>query len=182
MRWWIRSLAVGAAVGLVVGLIVGGTLGRAFMRVLFLAKHDTLGIETAMGAIIGDFTAGGTLFIGLFGAIMGFLLGLSYACVRTFMPRRIWWREVLFVVAATGVMLATMIDGNREDFTILPVTLSLVLMVCSLVLTAAPVPILVERFAPDRERSPGRLANVLVGLGVLAIAVYATTEVVTVYG
>ena len=46
VRWWLRSLAVGAAVGLVVGFVVGGALGRVFMRIIFLAKHDTLGLET----------------------------------------------------------------------------------------------------------------------------------------
>ncbi len=55
-----RSIGVGAGVGLAVGLVVGGTLGRVFMRLLFLAREDTLGFETAMGAIVGDFTGGGT--------------------------------------------------------------------------------------------------------------------------
>jgi len=182
VRWWLRSLAVGAAVGLVVGFVVGGALGRVFMRIIFLAKHDTLGLETAMGAIIGDFTSGGTLFICLFGGVMGVLLGLAYVCVRALMPSRTRWREAIFVVAATGLMLAIMIDGNREDFAILPVTLSLLLMVGSVVLTALPVPILIERFAPDRERRPGAVANAVMGLGIVAIGVYATTAVITVYG
>lgn len=182
MRWWIRSLAVGAAVGFAVGLIVGGTLGRVFMRVLFLAKHDTLGIETAMGAIIGDFTAGGTLFICAFGAGMGILLGLSYVCVRALMPARIRWRATIFVVAATGLMLARMINDNREDFAVVPVTLSIFLMVGAVVVTATPVPLLVERFAPDRERRPGPVANAAVGIGVLAIVAYAATAVASVYG
>ena len=77
MRWWLRSLFVGAAVGLAVGFVVGGTLGRVFMRLLFLAHEDTLGFETAMGAIVGDFTAGGTTFIFIFGGAMGLVLGLG---------------------------------------------------------------------------------------------------------
>ena len=44
---------MGAAAGLVVGFVVGGTLGRIFMRLLFLAHEETLGIETSMGGIIG---------------------------------------------------------------------------------------------------------------------------------
>ena len=55
MRWWLRSLAAGAGAGLIVGIVIGGTLGRVFMRLVFLARRDTLGVETAMGAVIGEF-------------------------------------------------------------------------------------------------------------------------------
>lgn len=181
MRWWLRSLAVGAAVGFSVGLVVGGALGRVFMRILFLAKEDTLGFETAMGAIIGDFTGGGTFFICLFGAFMGFLLGLAYACVRGLMPSQVWWRESLFVLGAGGLMLGVVIRGNRDDFAILPVTLSLLLIAVSVVITALPVPILVERFAPDRDRNPGPAGYAVVGVGVAAIAVYAILAIAAAY-
>jgi hypothetical protein len=109
VRWWLRSVAVGFAVGFGVGLVIGGTVGRVFMRLLFLAKEDTLGLETAMGAIVGEFT------------------GISVA------------------------------------------------------LTAAPVPLLVERLAPDRKRSPGRVAQSVVVLGMTGFAVFAVTGVVLAY-
>src|SRR5207244_6624472 len=99
MWWWLRSLATGAAVGLGVGFVVGGTLGRIFMRILFLTREDTRGFETAMGAIVGDFTGGGTFFIGIFGAVMGLGLGLAYVCLRTLLPSRAWWRTPLFIYA-----------------------------------------------------------------------------------
>ena len=181
MRWWLRSLATGAAVGFGVGFVVGGTLGRVFMRLLFLARENTLGFETAMGAIIGDFTAGGTLFICGFGAIMGLGLGLAYACVRVLLPQQLRWREFLFVLAASGLMLGALIQFNRDDFAILPVTLSLFLIVVSVALTALPVPVLVERFAPDRPRSPGTAARALVGLGLAVIAVYAAVAIAAAY-
>jgi hypothetical protein len=181
VRWWLRSLVIGATVGFVVGLAVGGTLGRVFMRILFLAREDTLGFETAMGAILGDFTAGGTMFIGAFGATMGLVLGLVYVCVRALLPSRIWWRVSLFVFAASGLLLGVIIRDNRDDFSILPVTLSLLLIVGSVVLTAIPVPVLVERFAPDRDRSPGLAAHAVVGFGVVAIAVYATLAIAAAY-
>jgi hypothetical protein len=179
--WWLRSLAVGAAVGFGVGLVVGGMLGRAFMRLVFLAREDTLGLETSMGAIIGDFTAAGTLFIAVFGAIFGLLLGLGYVLLRGLMPRRLWWRETAFTLAAGGLMLGLIVRLNPEDFEILPVTLSLILIAGSVLLTALPVPALVERFAPDREHSPGAGALVTLALGGVAIAAYATTAVVALY-
>jgi len=91
MRWWLRSLAIGATVGLGVGVVVGGTLGRAFMRIVFLAHEDALGLETAMGAIIGEFTGGGTAAIYVFGAFAG-VVGPCWTCKlgRRRRPRGPW--------------------------------------------------------------------------------------------
>ncbi len=181
MRWWLRNLAIGAAVGFAVGLVVGGTLGRVFMRVLFLAREDTLGFETAMGAIIGDFTSGGTTTIYAFGAIAGVALGIAYAVGRTLLPSGTRLRTIFFTLGTTAFMLGQIIRGNREDFTLLPVTLSLILIVGSVALTAAPVPLLVERFAPDRKRSPGRLAQGVVLLGMSGFGAFAVTGVAMAY-
>jgi len=181
VRWWLRSLAVGAVVGLAAGFVVGGTLGRVFMRLLFLARKDTLGFETAMGAIIGQFTAGGTIFICVFGAFLGLLLGVAYVAARVLLPLSLWRREVAFVLATCGLMLGLLVRLNRDDFAVLPVTLSLLLVVGSVVVTALPVPFLVERFAPDRERSPGRAVRGALGLGAVAIAVYAATGIALAY-
>jgi len=181
VRWWLRNLAIGAAVGFAVGLVVGGTLGRVFMRVLFLAREDTLGFETAMGAIIGDFTSGGTTTIYAFGAIAGVALGIAYAVGRTLLPSGTRLRTIFFTLGTTAFMLGQIIRGNREDFTLLPVTLSLILIVGSVALTAAPVPLLVERFAPDRKRSPGRLAQGVVLLGMSGFGAFAVTGVAMAY-
>ncbi len=181
MRNWLRSLAIGAGVGVAVGLVVGGALGRIFMRLVFLAQEDTLGFETAMGAIIGDFTAGGTLFIAIFGASMGMVLGLAYVVFRAVLPARMRWRELAFVAGSSALMLGVIVRDNREDFTILPTTLSLLLIVGSVALTAAPVPVLIERFAPSRGGHPRRGAAALLLLGAAAIAAYAVTAVAAAY-
>ncbi len=181
MRVWLRNLVIGGAVGLVVGLVVGGVLGRIFMRLVFLAQEDTLGFETAMGAIIGDFTAGGTLFIGIFGAFMGAVLGLAYVVVRGLLPAPMWWREVAFVAGSSALMVGVIVRDNREDFTILPATLSLLLIVGSVALTAAPVPVVIERFAPSHGRRRGRGATAVLLVGAVAIAVYAATAVAAAY-
>jgi hypothetical protein len=134
-----------------------------------------------MGAIIGDFTAGGTLFICIFGAIMGGGLGIAYACFRRFLPSGLWRRELVFVGGASALMLGLLTRINLDDFAVLPVTLSLFLTAGSVALTAAPVPILVDRLAPDRPRSAGTVANAFVGLGLLASAVFAATGVALAY-
>jgi hypothetical protein len=78
-------------------------------------------------------------------------------------------------------MLGQIVRGNREDFALLPVTLSLLLIVVSVALTAAPVPLLVERLAPDRERTPGRLARAVVVLGMTGFALFAVSGVMMAY-
>jgi len=181
VRVWLRNLAIGGGVGLVIGLAVGGTLGRIFMRLVFLAEEDTLGFTTAMGATIGDFTAGGTLFIGIFGAFMGLMLGVGYVLVRSFLPPSFWWREVAFVAGSSALMLGVIVRGNRDDFTFLPATLSLVLIAGSVALTAAPVPLLIERFAPAREGNQRRGTNALLLVGAAAIVLYSATAVAAVY-
>ena len=181
MRWWFRSVLSGAAVGLAVGLVVGGTLGRVFMRVLFLAREDTLGFQTAMGAIVGEFTGPGTLAIYVFGAFSGIALGVAYALGRTLLPSGTAIRTAIFTLGATSFMLGQIVRGNREDFAVLPVTLSLALIVGSVALTAAPLPLLVERVAPDRERRPGRLTGALVALGMCGFAAFAATGITIAY-
>jgi len=164
-------------VGLGVGLVVGGTLGRIFMRVVFLAQDDALGLETAMGAIVGEFTGGGTAAIYVFGAFAGVVLGIAYAVGRTLLPSGTRPRTIVFTLGTTAFMLGEIARDNREDFAFLPVALSLVLVAGSVALTAAPVPVLVERFSPDRERRPGRLAKGVVGLGLAGFGVFALTGI-----
>ena len=108
MRWWLRNLAIGAVVGIAVGVVVGGTLGRVFMRIVFLAEEDALGFQTAMGAIVGEFTAAGTAAIYIFGAIAGVALGLAYAVGRTLLPSGTLLRTLLFTLGTTAFMLGQM--------------------------------------------------------------------------
>ena len=177
MKGRLRAMGVGAGVGLVVGIVVGGTVGRIFMRILFLADDGNQGFETAMGAIIGEFTGGGTAAIYVFGGIAGVALGIAYAVGRALLPSGALLRTIVFTLGTTAFMLGEIVRDNREDFAFLPATLSLVLVAGSVALTAAPVPVLVERFAPDRERRPGRLAQGVVGLGLAAFGLFALTGI-----
>lgn len=181
MRSWPRNLAIGAGVGFVVGLVVGGTVGRIFMRILFLAQEENIGFQTAMGAIIGEFTRHGTLGVYGFAAIAGVALGLAYAVARTLLPSSVRLRVIVFTLGTTAFMLGQIVRSNRDDFAILPVTFSLLLIVVSVALTAAPVPLLMERLAPDRERAPGRLARGVVVLGMAGFALFAVSGIVIAY-
>lgn len=111
----------------------------------------------------------------------GVALGVAYTVGRTLLPSGTRLRTIVFTLGTTAFMLGQIIRGNREDFTVLPVTLSVLLVVCSVALTAAPVPMLVERFDPDRKRRPGRLAQGVVALGMTGFAVFAVTGIMIAY-
>jgi hypothetical protein len=181
VRWWLRSLATGAAIGFAIGLVIGGTLGRVFMRLLFFAREDALGFETAMGAIVGEFTGPGTAAIYGFGAFAGIVLGIAYALGRALLPSGTLPRTIVFTLGTTLFMLGQIVRSNREDFSFLPVTLSLLLIIGSVVLTAVPVPLLLERLVPDLDRRPNRLATGLVALGMTGFAVFAVTGILIAY-
>jgi hypothetical protein len=178
-RWWLRTVAIGGVVGLAVGLVIGGTLGRACMRLLTLTNEDSRGFETAMGAIIGDVTGAGTGFIYVFAAGLGLIAGIGYVLVRTLLPSR--WRTPVYTVGVSGLLLGQIVRANRDDFLLLPVTLSVLLVLATVVLTALPVPLLVERFAPDRDRSPGPLTFGAVGIGLAGIGLYAALGIASAY-
>ena len=118
---WLRTLAIGAGVGLVVGIVVGGTVGRIFMHILFLVNDGNEGFETAMGAIIGDLTSGGTGSIYVFAAIAGVALGIAYTVGRTLLPSRTGLRTAVFTIGTTAFMLGQIGRSNRADFAILTV-------------------------------------------------------------
>jgi hypothetical protein len=151
------------------------------MRILFLVNDGNRGFETAMGAIIGDLTSAGTGSIYAFAAFAGVVLGLAYTAGRTLLPSRTGLRTAVFTIGTTAFMLGEIVRSNRTDFGILPVSLSLMLIVVSVAVTAAPVPLLVEHFAPDRQRKPGRLARSVVVLGMAGFALFAVTGIVIAY-
>jgi hypothetical protein len=178
-RRWLRNLAVGAAVGLAVGVVIGGTLGRVFMRLLTLAREDSRGFETAAGAIIGEVTADGTAFIYVFAGFVGLTAGVLYVLVRPVLAPR--WRTLLYTAGVGGLLAGVILRANRDDFLILPVTLGVLLVLGTVVLTALPVPLLVERFAPDRDRDPGPATFVAVGIGLTAIGAFAALGIAGAY-
>ncbi len=179
---WRRRLLVGGAVGLGTGLVVGGTLGRLYMRLVFLAEGDSLGFETAMGAIVGTFTAGGTFFIAVFGAFAGVVVGLAYAATGPLLPRGVIPRTILFVAGTTAFLTGMIVRDNQDDFAFLPVTTSLALTALAVALTALPLPWLVERLAPVGEVTRHRAASrVVVAAGMVGFLAYGISGIAIAY-
>lgn len=114
----LRALGVGAAAGFVAGFVAGGIGSRLAMKVVALvAGPGARGRLTENGNAIGDFTAGGTLFLLLFGATLGMTGGLVYVALRPWLAAAGRWRGL----ACGAVLLATIragtIDARNIDFT-----------------------------------------------------------------
>jgi hypothetical protein len=100
---------------------------------------------------------------------------------RVLLPSGTRLRTLVFTLGATPFLLGLTVRQNLDDFAFLPITLSLLLVVGSVALTAAPVPLLVERLVPDRERHPGRVAQCVVALGMTGFAVFGVTGIMLAY-
>ncbi len=181
-NYWGRRFLIGATAGLVIGLVVGGTLGRVYMRLVFLAEDDSLGFPTAMGAIVGTFSTDGTIAIGVFGAIAGTALGLSYAAAGLLLPPGVLARTTIFVVGTTAFLTGQIVRANEDDFAILPVTLSLALTATAVALTALPLPWVVERLVPVRRKSwRPYLSRTVVAVGMAGTIAYGVSGIVIAY-
>jgi hypothetical protein len=181
-NYWGRRFLVGAIAGLVVGLVVGGTLGRVYMRLVFLADDDSAGLPTAMGAITGTFSTDGTIAVGVFGAIAGTALGLSYAAAGLLLPPGLAVRTAIFVIGTTAFLTGQIVRANEEDFAFLPVTLSLALTAAAVALTALPLPWLVERLVPVRRTSwRPELSRIVVAIVLTGMLAYGVSGIVIAY-
>lgn len=114
----VRDYASGAVAGLAAGIVVGGVGGRIVMRLASLiAGSDALGMTTANGNIVGDFTLNGTIGLIVFaGALPGVFGGLLYAALGPWLVPLGRWRGVAFGVLLLAGLGSTVIDPANVDF------------------------------------------------------------------
>jgi hypothetical protein len=115
----LRDIARGGIAGGIVGVLIGGLGGRLVMRLAALLNADAVGALTENGNRIGDITLGGTLFLILFGLIIGGLAGVIWVIVSPWIPGHTRVRALLTagIAIATGTPL--LIIGRNPDFVIL---------------------------------------------------------------
>jgi hypothetical protein len=106
--------------GLIAGFLAFGVGSRLAMRVLALTSRDAVqGAETDAGAIIGEITFGGTMFLIVVGAFLGAGAGLLFLAGRRWLPAEGWKQGLAFgalLLALTGRLL---IDPDNLDFLLL---------------------------------------------------------------
>jgi hypothetical protein len=114
----LRAMGVGMVAGLAAGFVAGGIGSRLAMKIVaIVAGADARGRITENGNAIGDFTASGTIFLLLFGAMLGTIGGLLYMALRPWLASAGRWRGVAFGVILLATIRAGTIDSENFDFT-----------------------------------------------------------------
>ena len=182
MRFWVRSVAAGAGVGAAIGCVLGGTIGRVYMHAAFRTNERAELVTTAAGATVGETTLAGTAGVYAAGLLAGLVLGLAYVAVRMLLPGSRRLRTTLYTVGAAAGAGALVVGDAKADFAFLPPGPALVLIFSGMALTALPIPAAVDRLAPDRERHPGTLAALAVGLGIALLTAFAVYQAISAIG
>jgi hypothetical protein len=113
----VRAMGIGALAGLVAGVVVGGLGGRLAMKAVALgAGPGARGMMTENGNRIGAFTADGTLFLLINGALVGLPGGFLYMALRPWLPRAGRRRGLAFGALLLGACGASVIEGENFDF------------------------------------------------------------------
>ena len=94
-----HNIAVGALAGFLAGIVTGGLGSRVAMRIIAVtAGSDMQGVLTEQEVPVGEITAGGTVFLILFGGFMGVIGGLIYAGLRPWVAGTGRFRGLVFGV------------------------------------------------------------------------------------
>ncbi len=115
----LRDIARGGIAGAIVGITVAGLGGRAVMRIAAILHPDAVGALTENGNRIGDITAGGTLFLVIFGLIACALAGVLWVIVSPWIPGQTALRAFLTAGIAIAIGTPVLIIGGNPDFVIL---------------------------------------------------------------
>jgi hypothetical protein len=172
----LASAGIGSIAGALAALVWGGVGGRIAMRVLFLTSDDSVrGVESDSGFEIGTFSFG-TVFLFVFVAIVGAIIGLFGGVLRMSTVGPTW-------LVASGVGLsnaaffgALLVTPEGVDFRVLePVWLAITLFVALPGFWGATVVVLAEWLARPGvvfTNLPQRINDRhfgLVGWGVLSV-------------
>ena len=158
--WWF--LVVGS--GGFVAALIGGAGGRLVMFILRLTSPESLrGIETDDGAIIGEFTVGGTFFLVMFVAVLGGFYGGFYGLVRSFITPS--WRVPLSAAFAGLVGGSLLVHEDGIDFRLLaPRAFAVVSFVAIPALIGLGTAWLVERWSDRETMTLSRKVTLVLGL------------------
>lgn len=168
-RLSLHRLRAGIWGGAIAGFVIGGVGGRIAMLILRLTSDPSLhGLETDDGFIIGSITGDSFFLIGIT-TIAGLAGGLFYLAVRPWIPPRS--RTLAMAAYGAAVGGAAVLRPDGIDFTELdPLLLAVVMFVALPALYGVALSFLTERFLTREPKGSGRLAWVILVLGLVPLA------------
>lgn len=163
------AITVGRSAGMVFGALAAGVLvigagGRLLMRVLAVTSPDAQGLLTDADEVVGEVSAGGTVFlVGVLGALAGMTgLGL-YVGLRRWLPSRSVVAGLCGAAIGAGVLArpSGLIDPENPDFRVLtPRPLAVVIVLAMVALFGLAFGPLVDRAAASWPRPSWSLRGV----------------------
>ena len=171
-----RALAAVGAAGLLVG-IPAGLLSRLIMKAGAVAAGPVVvGVHTANGNVVGEFTLSGTLALVIFsGVVPAIAAGLLYLGLRPWLLRLGSWRGLalgVYGLALTG--FGVVFEPGNNDFVRFGAILNVAMFAALFVavgLAIAPLTDASLRVAKDP--SPGQVALLGPGLLLAALVTFA---------
>lgn len=156
--------------GGVAGLLALGIGARVAMRLLALSSGTMgTGIRPESGAVPGEFTADGTLFLLLAGTVIGSVIAVIIGVgLGRWLPREGPRRNAAVCALGSLVPALALIDPNNRDFALFgPTWFALVLFATCALGYGALLTIVVGRAS---KRADGRARMVWIGLGVPSLS------------
>jgi hypothetical protein len=111
-----RLLAIGVLAGFVAGLVASSWTRLAMRLAGFLTVDQNRGLLTTAEAVVGEITFGGTLFLGIFGGVVGIAGGLLYITIRGWLPTHPMIRAVAYGVLLFVVFGFVVMDEHNPDY------------------------------------------------------------------
>jgi len=164
----VRDIARGGLAAAIVGFVVGGVGGRLVMRLAALLVPAAAGSATENGNRIGAITADGTMFVILFGGLLGGVgLGVVWVVLSPWLPRRPLVRAAVAMPIAVALAGFVLVQGANSDFVVLRHDPAVVASLLLLVAATGPAMVLVDGWLEARLPRPARFAGAAVGFYLL---------------
>ena len=170
----LARVAATALSGAAAGFVMAGAGGRLAMRLSAQVDRSAHGVTTEAGAVVGEFTLGGTisfiLFVGFGSAV---IVGFLWSIVSPWLPQEERRRKAAAFVVAAALGSRFAIDGRNFDFLILdPALLQASIFVLLAGLTGV-LAVVIEARLTRRLRGERTVAKVaywaLIGAGMILV-------------
>lgn len=181
----VRQVCAVLAAGFVGGFLGFGLGGRLLMRVLAATSPDAQGRLTEADEVVGEVTAGGTVFLVVLLTVLGLVGAVAYHALRALLPARSLAAGAVVGAIGGGLLIrpSDLLDPGNRDFEILePTWLAVATCVALIAVGALATAVLVDRWVPRWPKAAVSVRGIagLVPLVALAVIPLGASVVVIV--